>query len=363
MARQTLNLGSGFTINSEFGNTWISKEFAAGPINSDFIEDGSSNIDVSLLTVFTTGSKASQIGRITLAFGPSGTMGDELTAAWENHGQAVKLAIQGGASVTLGGPNHSGSVVSDTDEPYVWRPSNHAAVGVWAAQVTNSSVILLTLRDGVTAPTTPTALRFRASLDGSISGSINSDLELIGTPTTDPTLNPLRFRARLAGGISGSLRATLGITGTPFVEPPVSANALKFRANLVGRIRGRINASLEIRDVPVPPTVTLLGFRAVLEGYISGGVNASLRLGSVTVRPRPRPRPRSLKFLANLDGNIYGYINANSELSLVLNSVVNLDGDLQGIINASLVVTGLYKPIINLRYESGSVILDVPTGI
>ena len=299
MARQTLNLGSGFNISPGGPVKTVSKSVSVGPVNSSLVAGGSANLNVSFISILSESGNAAVTGRIHLAFGA--LRNNDLTTAWENYSQAVKLAIQGGTSVTVTGPNHSSVPSRDDTEPYTWVPVNRAAVVTWAKQITSLSVILITLNDGVTAPTT---LKFRASLDGSISGSLRASLSVTDTPATDP-VEP--------------------------VEPPVSANALKFLA--------------------------------VLEGYISGGVSASLRLSSVTVRPRPRPRPRSLKFLANLDGNIYGYINANSELSLVLNSVVNLDGDLQGIINASLVVTGLYKPIINLRYESGSVILDVPTGI
>ena len=307
MSRQTLNLGSGFSIVDSQRFTTVRKYVSAGPINSALVNDSIDNpLSTAYVSVFyTKDTIVTQSTIIVLHFGVSATdTGQDLTTAWENYSRAVKLAIQGGASITVGGPNYTTSQVKDSSEPYAWQPSNHAALKAWAKQVNSSSVILLTLNDGVTAPTTPTALKFRASLDGSIFGSLRASLRVTDTPATDP-VEP--------------------------VEPPVSANALKFGASLGGNL--------------------------------SGAINASLRLGSVTVRPRPRPRPRDLKFLANLDGNIYGYINANSELSLVLNSVVNLDGDLQGIINASLVVTGLYKPIINLRYESGSVILDVPTGI
>ena len=295
--RQVLNLGSGFTIQ----DNRIDKTVNVGPVNSKFVDGGSDNLLVTSISIYNSRT-SSLSGLIFLNFGSGG-----LSDAWENYSQAIKLEIQGGASVIVAGPNHSSSQFGDDAGPYVWIPSNRRAVGAWVNKVTNSSVILLTIADGSVSELLE-PLEFEASLDGNLSGSINADLEILAA---------LKFLANLDGDLAGSIDSDLYLGALP--------EQLDFTADLDGSLSGSINASLEL-ITPEP-----LKFLANLDGSILGSINSDLELQS----------PESLKFLASLDGNLAGSLNPDLELSTLepLKFLASLDGNLSGSINPDLDIT------------------------
>ena len=139
MAQQTLDLGSGFTIDS--GNqAKIRKNIVVGPIDEALVEDSNDNpLNTSQFSVnLTSASNSSFVGRIIINLGSFLGSSEDLTTAWETYSQAVTLEIQGGSSVVAAGPNHPNSLVVDPSEPYSWRPSNYLAVAAWADQVDSS---------------------------------------------------------------------------------------------------------------------------------------------------------------------------------------------------------------------------------
>ena len=78
--------------------------------------------------------------------------GPEFADALETSAVAITLEASGPGSITIPGPNHPDSIISDPTEPYLWQPSNGAAMTTWFESLTDTSSVVLTLDDGV-APT------------------------------------------------------------------------------------------------------------------------------------------------------------------------------------------------------------------
>ena len=81
----------------------------------------------------------------------SSDAGPEFTDALETSAVAITLESAGLGSITIPGPNHPDSIISDPSEPYLWQPSNGAAMTTWFESLTDTSTVVLTLDDGVAA--------------------------------------------------------------------------------------------------------------------------------------------------------------------------------------------------------------------
>ena len=419
MSSQTLNLGSGFTISSGVTSS-IFKSVVAGPVNSALVEDANDNpLYTAFVSVIIDSSSTSIIGRVALNFGT--VLGSEdLTSAWESYVSAVKLAIQGGSSVTVVGPNHPNSTLSDTGDPYQWRTPNYAAVAAWAAQVTTSSVILLTLNDGVTAPPpTPDPLEITASLDGNLSGSIDSSVELgDAPPDPDPTPDPdplLEGQISLGSGftittnsisknvVAGPIDETLveddndnplytkqlliylandalaGYIGLQFGTGAVE-NLTSTWENYVGAVKLEIQGGLSITVAgPTHPNGLTSDSSepylwkpfnhtalAVWAAQVTSSSVILLTLADEVI-------PDSLEITASLDGSISGSINSNLELSSTptpdptpslspLKFTASLDGNIFGSIESDVELGLVLNSIVNLDGSLGGII-DASLGI
>ena len=115
----------------------------------------------------------------------------EFKSGFENEGMFTFTAE--GVSATILGPNGTGSIISDTSEPYGWRPSNHADVTTLYNALTSTSDLTVRLFSG--APS-DIVLTWPGSSLGTLSSSIPqpsvisiatvTNTEITSTPSFDP---------------------------------------------------------------------------------------------------------------------------------------------------------------------------------
>ena len=146
MARQTITLDAGwynvftFTSGNFAGRTikrWQPGGAERPSIDSSLLASDS-NQELLTVGIFDDGRI-----NINIATGSS-----DFSDQFEDNGTVTFTA--GSNSVTVNGPNHSGSTVQDDADPYVWTPSNSAEVITFynALPTTNTSQAgSLTLND------------------------------------------------------------------------------------------------------------------------------------------------------------------------------------------------------------------------
>ena len=147
MASQTINLGSNpFSLGDT--RQWS----GALLIDPSLLEEGGvAYLRFFIWAVFQSPLQHNaQLWTHTDSTGDATPAGPHLTPAWEISAVAITLEEDGGASVTIKGPNHPDNLVQDPDEFYNWDPNaaDSAVIIAWFAGL-GSGDVTLTLDDGV----------------------------------------------------------------------------------------------------------------------------------------------------------------------------------------------------------------------
>lgn len=141
MPRQTINLGPAVDYNLQL--LWEgSVEIVSGLRGSEarYLRRVQLVGTSSLRLYFSVGSSDT----------PSDP-GQDLTTAWETYEEAITFEVEGGASVTVPGPDHSSNEFRDSSEDYFWTTPSDSGIATWFATITSETTgdLLFTLFDGI----------------------------------------------------------------------------------------------------------------------------------------------------------------------------------------------------------------------
>ena len=142
------------TVEIENTEVALTQSGAAGLIPSNFVEGNGSAYLRHLFLIFSGNNSGKIVLRTvpSLSTGNSSAAGPNLASNWESNPTALTFSAPGLTNLVVPGPMASGSIPQDTEEPYSWLPTNHSAVATWAASLTASHVVSVTLALAAASP-------------------------------------------------------------------------------------------------------------------------------------------------------------------------------------------------------------------
>ena len=161
---------------------------------------------------------------------------EDLNSDWESNTSAITLESDLG-SVTIPGPAATGSIVTDTSEPYQWVIAFAAAasLGTWLSSYTDGQVII-TFDDGLI-----TDIAFDATLQPAEAASLS---------TTLSTIAGVRLRGRSGRSRFSATGLVATVTSPRIIPPTIPRFALSELAPTFALVNPQaINATLAALDL------------------------------------------------------------------------------------------------------------------
>ena len=201
------------TVSLDISEVRLTQFGAGGLIPPEFVEGGgSAYVRFAFLRLVGSGYVAFHTV-VNVSDAGASSAGPNLVSGWESNPTALTFSAPGLADLVVPGPTAPGSTPQDTEEPYSWVPSNGSDVLTWAASLTVSHVVSVTLSLLATPP--PVAPNFVDDTGDAQNWTAGVAITPITVPAADGNPTPSYAAVgSLPNGISFNTNTRV-ISGTP----------------------------------------------------------------------------------------------------------------------------------------------------
>ena len=265
MAQQTFTIGAETTFTA----TLVQWSFSSPdrPSIDAALLAGAGPAFFALLNIGRTVAASNVLRTASSQAEQSGTAGPDLSSAVEDGAASITITA-GSLSLTLAGPNHSGNIVDDALEPYVWRGGvgedtlrSDFATSYLALDATTKAGTTLTFRDF--EPVSPS---WDDNTGDAISGTVGTAISSVTVPEVDDG-NPTPTYAAVGALPAGvSFNTTTRVLSFDEDDIEAGSSTITIRAtNSAGNADWTVAYSISLPDADAP-SASISGDSAVDEG-------------------------------------------------------------------------------------------------